>query len=94
MTPQHLADMAYACALGGMDFIKDDHGITDQPFCRFEERVALCAQAVAHANRQTGLSCLYVANVTAPADQILRAGTVRERGRRGWAAVQPGAHRF
>jgi ribulose-bisphosphate carboxylase large chain len=30
LTPQHLAHMAYACALGGMDFIKkDDHGITD-----------------------------------------------------------------
>ncbi len=66
LTPQHLAEMAYACALGGMDFIKDDHGITDQPFCRFEERVALCAEAVARANRETGL-LLPVSSRTSPA---------------------------
>ncbi len=84
LSPQHLADMAYACALGGMDLIKDDHGITDQPFCRFEERVTLCSQAVARANRQTGLSCLYVTNVTAPADQVLpRALFAREAGAGG-----------
>jgi ribulose-bisphosphate carboxylase large chain len=84
LTPQHLADMAYACALGGMDLIKDDHGICDQPFCRFEERVTLCAQAVARANQQTGLSCLYLPNVTAPAHQILaRARFAREAGAGG-----------
>ena len=84
LTPQHLADMAYACALGGLDLIKDDHGICDQPFCRYEERVALCAQAVARANRQTGFSCLYIPNVTGPADQILkRALFAREVGAGG-----------
>jgi ribulose-bisphosphate carboxylase large chain len=31
--------MAHACALGGIDIIKDDHGLSDQPFCRYEERV-------------------------------------------------------
>jgi ribulose-bisphosphate carboxylase large chain len=76
--------MAYACALGGMDLIKDDHGICDQPFCRFEERVTLCAQAVARANQQTGLSCLYLPNVTAPAHQVLaRAVFARETGAGG-----------
>ena len=54
LMPQHLADMAYACARGGIDLIKDDHGICDQPFCRFEERVTLCAQAVAGANQERG----------------------------------------
>jgi ribulose-bisphosphate carboxylase large chain len=94
LTPQHLAEMAHACALGGMDIIKDDHGICDQPFCRFEERVALCAQAVANANQQTGLSCLYVPNVTAPADQILsRARFARQAGA-GGLLISPGLTGF
>ena len=94
LTPQHLADMAYACALGGMDFIKDDHGITDQPFCRFEERVALCTQAVARANRQTGLSCLYVPNVTAPVDQILARARFASEAGAGGLLFSPGLTGF
>jgi ribulose-bisphosphate carboxylase large chain len=94
LTPQHLADMAYACAMGGMDLIKDDHGITDQSFCRFEERVALCAQAVARANRQTGLSCLYVANVTAPADQILARARFASEAGAGGLLFSPGLTGF
>jgi ribulose-bisphosphate carboxylase large chain len=66
-----LADLAHRCALGGIDLIKDDHGLTDQPFCPFEERVARCAEAVARANARTGRACRYMANVTGPADQVL-----------------------
>ena len=42
-----LAELAYRFALGGIDLIKDDHGLTNQPFCPFEERVRRCAEAVA-----------------------------------------------
>ena len=86
--------MAYACALGGMDLIKDDHGLCDQPFCRFEERVTLCAQAVARANQQTGLSCLYVANVTAPADQILERARFASEAGAGGLLFSPGLTGF
>ena len=56
-----LAELAYRFALGGIDLIKDDHGLTNQSFCPFEERVCRCAEAVARANRQTGRRCLYSA---------------------------------
>ena len=82
LSPTDLAEMAYRCALGGIDIIKDDHGITDLAFCPFEERVERVAEAVARANRQTGLHCVYAANVTGPADRIV------ERAR---FAVQAGA---
>ena len=65
-----LADLAYQLALGGVDIIKEDHGLTDQPFAPFAERVPRCAEAVARANRQTGYRCLYAPNVTAAADRI------------------------
>lgn len=79
-----LAELAYQCALGGIDIIKDDHGLTNQPFAPFEERVALCAQAVARANRQSGGSSIYVANVTAAPQQIVaRAKFARDAGAGG-----------
>jgi ribulose-bisphosphate carboxylase large chain len=85
-----LAGLAYQMATGGIDIIKEDHGLTDQPFAPFAERVPRCAEAVVRANRQTGYRCLYVPNVTAPADQI----TARARQAKAWGAggvmVAPG----
>jgi ribulose-bisphosphate carboxylase large chain len=71
LSPADLAEMAYRCALGGIDIIKDDHGITELAFCPFEERVERAAEAVARANRQTGLHCVYAANITGAADKIM-----------------------
>ncbi len=65
-TAEELAEYAYQFALGGLDIIKDDHGLTDQSFCRYEARVAACCAAVHRANQHTGRGCLYVPNVTAP----------------------------
>jgi len=79
-----LPNLSCQLALGGVDIIKEDHGLTDQPFAPFAERVPRCAEAVARANRQTGYRCLYVPNVTAPADQIEhRARRAREWGAGG-----------
>ena len=79
-----LAAQAHAFALGGVDFIKDDHGLLDQPFCPFEERVAACAEAVDRANRLTGRNCAYLPNVTGPADQVLaRARRAKAAGAGG-----------
>jgi ribulose-bisphosphate carboxylase large chain len=68
---EQLADMAYQCALGGLDIMKDDHGISNLPFSPFEERVPCIAEAVAKANRETGLNCIYAANITGPAQRIV-----------------------
>jgi ribulose-bisphosphate carboxylase large chain len=90
MPAAELAGLAYKLALGGVDIIKEDHGLTDQPFAPFAERVPRCAEAVARANRQTGHRCLYMPNVTAPADRImLRARQAREWGA-GGIMVAPG----
>ena len=49
---QELADLAYQFALGGMDIIKDDHGLTNQSCSPFEERVKRCAEAVQRAGKE------------------------------------------
>jgi ribulose-bisphosphate carboxylase large chain len=70
LSPAALADLAYRLALGGIDLIKDDHGLADQPFCPFDERVRRCAEAVQRAADETGRASLYLPNVTAPAAEI------------------------
>jgi ribulose-bisphosphate carboxylase large chain len=85
---EELATFAHQLALGGVDIIKEDHGLTDQPFARFSDRVARCAEAIQHANRQTGYHCLYVPNITAPANQLLtRAHEAKRLGARGVMAA-------
>ncbi len=85
-----LADLAHKLALGGIDIIKEDHGLTDQPFAPFAERVQRCAEAVARANRQTGCRSLYIPNITAPSDQIVdRARKAKDWGA-GGIMVAPG----
>jgi ribulose-bisphosphate carboxylase large chain len=71
LSPSELAELAYRLTLGGIDLIKDDHGLADQPFCRFDERVARCAEAVHRANQETGGHSLYLPNVTAPAPAVM-----------------------
>lgn len=71
-SPRELADLAFQVALGGVDLIKDDQGLMDQPFCPFDERVARCAEAVAKGATERGRPCLYFPHVSGAADQMLR----------------------
>lgn len=65
-----LADEAYRCAVGGIDLIKDDHGLSDQPFSTYRERVKLCCEAVRRANRESGRTAAYIPNVSGSFDTI------------------------
>ena len=87
---QDLAELAYQFARGGVDMIKDDHGLADQPFSPFRERVQRCAEAVERANRETGKKCLYVPNLSAPADQILEKALFAKENKVGALMVAPG----
>ena len=90
LSTHKLASLAYQFAFGGIDIIKDDHGIADQGFSPFEERVRLCAEAVKRANDKTGRNCIYVANITASPDTILsRARTAKKLGANGFL-IAPG----
>jgi ribulose-bisphosphate carboxylase large chain len=46
LAPEGLAALAARFAAGGLDFVKDDHGLADQGYSRFAERVPRCAAAV------------------------------------------------
>lgn len=65
-----LAAIAEAFVRGGGDIVKDDHGLADQSFCPFEERVVACQEAVTRANAATGRRALYFSNVAAGFDAV------------------------
>jgi ribulose-bisphosphate carboxylase large chain len=85
-----LADLAYQFALGGIDIIKDDHGLADQSFAPFEERARHCAEAVMRANRETGLQCIYMPNITAPADAVIQRAIFAKEAGAGGVLIAPG----
>lgn len=94
LSAAELADLAYQFALGGIDIIKDDHGLADQPFSPFVDRVARCAEAVERANRETGRKAIYMPNVTAPADRMQRYGRKAKELGAGGLLVAPGLAGF
>ena len=64
LPPAALAEEAYQCALGGIDLIKDDHGLLDQSFAPYRQRVEQAAAAVRRANGETGGHTAYIPNVS------------------------------
>ncbi|KEO90109.1 ribulose 1,5-bisphosphate carboxylase large subunit [Erythrobacter longus] len=76
-----LAAQAYEFARGGLDIVKDDHGLANQPFAPFRERVAQCCDAVARANAETGGNTVYAPMISGPSEQIVeQAFWAKEQG--------------
>ncbi len=89
-----LAQMAGTLARAGVDLIKDDHSLANQPFAPFAERVAACSAAVADANAETGRRALYLPSVNAPAGELeARVAFARSVGA-GGLLVLPGLTGF
>jgi ribulose-bisphosphate carboxylase large chain len=86
MKPQglHVPELAAMCrtfALAGVDMIKDDHGIDDQGYSPFAERVRACQGAIAEAVAATGKPALYAPNlIGTPRILRERARIAREEG--------------
>jgi ribulose-bisphosphate carboxylase large chain len=62
------------CALfahAGIDIIKDDHGLANQSFHPFKDRVRACQKAVRDANRATGRQSIYVPNLMGTPSVVL-----------------------
>lgn len=70
-SPDELAELAFQFARGGIDVIKDDHGLADQEFAPFEERVEACVEAVQRANDRNGHCSYYYPNITAFASKTI-----------------------
>lgn len=85
-----LADLAYTFAANGIDIIKDDHGLTDQCFAGYRERVESCSEAVLRANKETGGKAIYMPNITGPVDDILPRARLARNAGAGGLLIAPG----
>ncbi|MHA1867719.1 MAG: RuBisCO large subunit C-terminal-like domain-containing protein [Candidatus Heimdallarchaeaceae archaeon] len=68
LTAQEWADVAYEAAIGGVDFIKDDENLSDQSFCRLEDRVVKVLEKLDQVKEETGRTVLHAVNITAKHD--------------------------
>ncbi|MFU8860780.1 MAG: RuBisCO large subunit C-terminal-like domain-containing protein [Cyclonatronaceae bacterium] len=84
LTAKELGDLCYRFALGGIDIIKDDHGLADQPYAPFTERVRACTDAIRRAADKTGRVSMYMPNITGSwPDMMDRFRTARDQGAGG-----------
>jgi len=85
LPPAELAQLAYRFAHAGIDVIKDDHGIADQGYSPFAQRVDAVQRAVERANRETGGASIYAPSVSGGPTRV--AGQLRDAHRAGVRCV-------
>jgi ribulose-bisphosphate carboxylase large chain len=75
------AEVAYEAWVGGCDIVKDDENLSSQRFNPFEERVVGTLEMRDKAEEETGERKVYMVNVTAEGEEMLRrAQYVKDHG--------------
>lgn len=85
-----LGEMAATLAIAGFDIVKDDHGLANQPWAPFRERVRTVSAAVAEANAASGNHCLYMPSLNVPSDRQVEAAYFAKESGAGALLVLPG----
>ena len=67
-----LADLARRFAEGGIDYVKDDHGLADQPYSPFARRVEAIAAALDAVRQASGRATRYVPSLSGDLDGMRR----------------------
>lgn len=81
LSPARLAELAARFARGGIDYLKDDHGLADQDYSPFAARLEAIADALRAVERETGRRTRYVPSLTGDLDALrVQAAAAREAG--------------
>jgi ribulose-bisphosphate carboxylase large chain len=72
MPAQRLANLAARFAEGGVDYVKDDHGLADQGYSPFAERVDAVAAALRRVATANGRAARYVPSLSGDLDSQRR----------------------
>jgi ribulose-bisphosphate carboxylase large chain len=90
--------VAYEAWKGGCDVVKDDENLSSQAFNPYDERLVESLEARDRAEEETGEMKVYMVNVTAETEEMIRrAELVEDQGGRymmidiltcGWSALQ------
>lgn len=87
LTPAELGNLAYKFALGGIDIIKDDHGLTNQIFSPFKKRIIKVCAAIKKIRKK----CLYAPNITADTtEEIIKRANFAKKYGAGALVISPG----
>jgi ribulose-bisphosphate carboxylase large chain len=70
LSSQELGKLAGSFARGGLDLIKDDHGLINQHFHPFKERVPRIMDAIRDAEAKTGKRSLYLPMLAGRFDDV------------------------
>jgi ribulose-bisphosphate carboxylase large chain len=89
LAPERLAVIAGRFARGGIDYIKDDHGLADQAYSPFAARVKAITEALATAERETGRKARYVPSLSGDLDALRRQMAVAKDTGIDTVMVQP-----
>ncbi|MEM5772744.1 MAG: type III ribulose-bisphosphate carboxylase [Candidatus Aenigmatarchaeota archaeon] len=73
------AKVAYEAWVGGCDIVKDDENLSSQKFNKFEERLEKTFKMKEKAERETGEKKVYMINVTAETEEMLRRANLVEK---------------
>ncbi|MBP1994784.1 2,3-diketo-5-methylthiopentyl-1-phosphate enolase [Paenibacillus eucommiae] len=65
-----LREQFYLQAAGGVDLIKDDEILFENPLTPLEKRIEVCMEAAAKASQETGQKLLYAVNITGPTSKL------------------------
>ncbi|MEJ2241820.1 MAG: type III ribulose-bisphosphate carboxylase [Candidatus Bathyarchaeota archaeon] len=77
------AKVAYNAWIGGCDIVKDDENLSSQSFNPFNARILATLEMRDKAEEQTGEKKVYMANVTAETEEMLkRAQFIKDHGGR------------
>ncbi len=81
LSAEKLGGLAGKLALGGLDYIKDDHGLADQVRAPFVERVTAVSAALRAAAETTGKLTRYLPNLSGNLDALrLQVRIARDHG--------------
>lgn len=85
-----LAKMAATLAEGGIDVIKDDHNLSNQPWAMWKERVTAIAKAVSDANKKFNQNAIYAPSLNRPTEELFEAAKFAKEIGCGGLLVLPG----
>ena len=85
-----LASMASTLVEGGIDIIKDDHNLANQPWSLWQDRVEIISTAVAKANREFDRSAIYAPSLNRPTEELFQSARFARESGAGALLLLPG----
>ncbi|MCC7570696.1 ribulose-bisphosphate carboxylase large subunit [Candidatus Micrarchaeota archaeon] len=84
LTAKEFGNVAYDCWKNGLDLVKDDENLVDQPFCPWKKRFDYTIKMMEKAEKETGEKKVFASNITDSSIERMekRLDHIKESGNR------------